>query len=742
MRLRIKLFLALVVLFTAALALLFAASLLGLRLPRRAFVTDGPIAALTLPADQLAAAEVPAALAAAAAGSGANTLLAALESAQGALFSDRALPDTGRETDPLNALCAAAKEAGVQVFAHCSPALGGDLPLDEQGALLRRLLRHYPIAGLILSADGVPAADLAALAGAIGNPPGGRALGLLITDGRSPDAALGAFSPLFIETGDSAQLAAWRAACPDALVLPAAGGELFADAALLREEGEGGLAGALLGSLELTGSDPGRLALLMSYFDPLPAAGGLALSGALTVGYPADGTVTTADSIVVLGLCDGAQPLTLSAGSLRRAAGGAFAAEVPLEEGENTITLSQGAETRTLTVTRRIPQGGGYDGPVPDTRLDETLAGRTVEVTAQLASALSDPASDGAIAMTLYQGARARLRGSAQTLRGGQIVTVYQLSSGDWLLAENARLLEEDEGGEITLAAPSVAETGREISFTFAGGTPVCYDARGEKTLTLTFWDAALGFDPALLACRYVTAATAAPLEDAEGARLTLTLAEDAPLWGYEVSYADGATTLTLTGAPEPSGEPGRPLAGLTVLLDPGHGGADAGALGIGGGAGAPEKAFNLALAGAAADRLTQLGAAVVMTRTGDDARSLQQRWDDCAALRPDLFLALHHNSTALITDTGAAGVEAYYFEPGSAALAGALSSAVSAATGRADGGARWSYFYVTRTTRCPAVLLELGYLSDPDEFESCASAGGLQAAADGIAVGILAALG
>lgn len=156
--------------------------------------------------------------------------------------------------------------------------------------------------------------------------------------------------------------------------------------------------------------------------------------------------------------------------------------------------------------------------------------------------------------MTLYQGGRARLRGSAQTLRGGQIVTVYQLSSGDWLLAENARLLDEGEGGAVTLAAPSVAETGREISFTFAGGTPVCYDARGEKTLTLTFWDAALGFDPALLVCRYVAAATAAPLEDAEGTRLTLTLAEDAPLWGYEVSYADGATTLTLTARPNPAG--------------------------------------------------------------------------------------------------------------------------------------------------------------------------------------------
>ena len=53
MRTRIKFFLVLLVLLTAALAVLFAAALLGLRLPRRAWRTEGPIAAFSLSAGRL-----------------------------------------------------------------------------------------------------------------------------------------------------------------------------------------------------------------------------------------------------------------------------------------------------------------------------------------------------------------------------------------------------------------------------------------------------------------------------------------------------------------------------------------------------------------------------------------------------------------------------------------------------------------------------------------------------------------
>ena len=746
MRTRIKFFLVLLVLLTAALAVLFAAALPGLRLPRRAWRTEGPIAAFSLSAGRLlGAGEDPAALAAIAVevtGCGANTLIAGVESAGGLLFSDKAAPPALEAADPLALLCDAANGAGVQVFARCEAGIAGLAP-KEQGALLRRMLRHYPVAGLIVSSEGSTAAELAALADAIGSPPGHRLLGLLAEDTLAPDSALSGFSLLLIETEDPARLAAWQTACPDALVLPAAGGDsLVLDAQLLRSAAQDGLSGALLGPVEQIAQQPGRVGLLMSYFSPLPETQGFSLPGTLALSYPADGAVTTAESIVLLGSSDPAQPLSVSAGDGPvRASGGSFAAEVPLEVGENEITLSQpGGGSLTVTVLRKEPSRT-WDPPVPDTRLDESLAGRYVEVTAQIASALYDPGSDGAIAMTLSQGGRIRVLGSAETLRSGKITTAWQLSSGDWLLSSAARLLDEEEGAPALLGAPRVTEGERSVQFTFPGGVPVCYDQRGETTLELTFYDAALDFDPALLVCRYVSAAAAEPLEGGEGVRLTLTLSQQDPLWGYRISYNEGETTLTLTGTPQLSGETGRPLSGITVLLDAGHGGSDPGALGIGGSAGLTEKELNLTLATAVRDRLTQLGAAVLMTREGDEEVSLQQRLEQIGSVSPDFFLALHHNSTGLIRETGAMGLEAYYFEPGSAAFAAALLEGVSSATGRPADDAAWNYFYVTRTTLCPAVLFEFGYLVNPAEFEDCIDSAALQRTADGVALGLVSTL-
>ena len=86
-------------------------------------------------------------------------------------------------------------------------------------------------------------------------------------------------------------------------------------------------------------------------------------------------------------------------------------------------------------------------------------------------------------------------------------------------------------------------------------------------------------------------------------------------------------------------------------------------------------------------------------------------------------------------------GLEAYYFEPGSAAFAAALLEGVSSATGRPADDAAWNYFYVTRTTLCPAVLFEFGYLVNPAEFEDCIDSAALQRTADGVALGLVSTL-
>ncbi|MGQ0830632.1 MAG: N-acetylmuramoyl-L-alanine amidase family protein [Microthrixaceae bacterium] len=86
----------------------------------------------------------------------------------------------------------------------------------------------------------------------------------------------------------------------------------------------------------------------------------------------------------------------------------------------------------------------------------------------------------------------------------------------------------------------------------------------------------------------------------------------------------------------------GTALAGATVVLDPGHGGDEPGAVGPGG---ATEKDVNLAIAKEAKRQLEAQGATVVLTRTGDYRITLASRTAIAKALHPVLFLSIHHNA-------------------------------------------------------------------------------------------------
>lgn len=86
----------------------------------------------------------------------------------------------------------------------------------------------------------------------------------------------------------------------------------------------------------------------------------------------------------------------------------------------------------------------------------------------------------------------------------------------------------------------------------------------------------------------------------------------------------------------------GTRITGATVVLDPGHGGGETGAVGP---AGTQEKAVNLGVAEAAKAELERLGATVVLTRTSDYRITLASRAAIATALHPLLFVSIHHNA-------------------------------------------------------------------------------------------------
>ena len=167
-------------------------------------------------------------------------------------------------------------------------------------------------------------------------------------------------------------------------------------------------------------------------------------------------------------------------------------------------------------------------------------------------------------------------------------------------------------------------------------------------------------------------------------------------------------------------------LAGLTVAIDPGHGGYDGGARARE--SGVWEKEVTLQIAQQVEQTLAERGAAVLLTRTEDSClvedgsgkarkrADLQARLDMAQAAGADVFLSIHLNE---YRDRTESGPQVFYQHGADAGrlLAGAMQEALirelkPARVRQANAGD----YYVLRNTALPAALVECGFLSNAEE--------------------------
>ncbi len=710
---------------------------------------------------------------------------------------------TFNKLDPLAILCEEANASGLQVWLSLDPYSSGNYTSEMKGKALalasagsssfspadtayekvlleslHALPKNYPIAGIVLSGLDAstqnatdPTAWTAAFTGTVGqiaaglpgtSPQVSLALSFNETDGllTAADAASlvqnGSVNYLLpgiaAGAGLSARLTTWADAAGGAAALVAvqpqgdsAGTVLFTAAA------SPAYAGAMLGSYQHLQALGGGLSLLTSTWDAAEPAlpQGLAIPHALAVNYPGQNASTTSENLFIMGTSDPTQPLAMNGETIdSRGLGGAFGVLVNLTMGTNTFTFTQGDESVVVQITRNEAATGGGVAEYPHDATQEAQPGQWVRVTTQIASALTDYTDDGSINETFPTGASAVVQNSVETVRYNsetrrtERTWAYQLTSGDYFLAKNCEWV--SGGASITGITAEADEKGEWLTLAGAGA-PAAYVAYGSEpsTLNLTFYDTDLsqleGFSSDM-----VQASSILPGEDGS---LTLVLQMvPGSLWGYSLEYDGDATRLYLKRPPVLSDIPGKPLTGVTVLLDPGHGDQDLGAAGLMGDVGPNEKDLNLALAQSIAYRLRQLGATVTMIRDDDTFYTLEERLAAQTTQKPDFFLAVHHNALDPTRDLNdVAGMQAYYYgiydAPPAGAFAQNLMSAMAAATGRSASEPKWGYYYVTRTTACPSVLFEYGFVTNPAEFEDLTSTDGIWAAACATAEGILASV-
>ncbi|KYH33125.1 N-acetylmuramoyl-L-alanine amidase [Neomoorella mulderi] len=174
------------------------------------------------------------------------------------------------------------------------------------------------------------------------------------------------------------------------------------------------------------------------------------------------------------------------------------------------------------------------------------------------------------------------------------------------------------------------------------------------------------------------------------------------------------------------------------IGIDPGHGGSDPGAVAAGG---LQEKDVTMAVGLALRQLLQEAGVEVVMSRTGDQDVSLADRAGLFNREQVDLIISLHVNSAGT---PAASYVSTFILAPGGQAekIARLIQSELVAATGWPDGGVREANFYILRETDAPAVLVEMGFISNPETAAQLATPAVQQALARAIFRGLAAYLG
>lgn len=179
---------------------------------------------------------------------------------------------------------------------------------------------------------------------------------------------------------------------------------------------------------------------------------------------------------------------------------------------------------------------------------------------------------------------------------------------------------------------------------------------------------------------------------------------------------------------------------GVTVIIDPGHGGIDAGKMGVNG---AEEKEINLRIAMKIKTILDEEGVSTVMTRTSDERLAgsqvddLKARVDIMNSQDPALVVSIHQNS---YRDAGVSGAQVFYHsdsEEGEEAARMIQEQLNKVNPGNTKKIKENDTYYILKNTEVPVVIVECGFLSNFEEAERLSDEGYQETVAEAVAEGI-----
>ncbi|MDX8046475.1 N-acetylmuramoyl-L-alanine amidase [Gracilibacillus sp. S3-1-1] len=173
-------------------------------------------------------------------------------------------------------------------------------------------------------------------------------------------------------------------------------------------------------------------------------------------------------------------------------------------------------------------------------------------------------------------------------------------------------------------------------------------------------------------------------------------------------------------------------LAGYNIVIDPGHGGKDPGAIGFNG---VQEKDVILPTAEKVVNSLRNAGANVIVTRSGDYFVQLEDRSSISNSYYTHAFISLHYDSSI---NSSVSGLTAYVADFNDRNLAESVKSSILSHVNLNDRGVRQANYKVLVNTTAPSILLELGYMTNPGDLAIAQSDSYQNSVAQGITEGLI----
>ncbi|GAA6622265.1 N-acetylmuramoyl-L-alanine amidase [Scytonema sp. NUACC26] len=201
----------------------------------------------------------------------------------------------------------------------------------------------------------------------------------------------------------------------------------------------------------------------------------------------------------------------------------------------------------------------------------------------------------------------------------------------------------------------------------------------------------------------------------------------------YPQPMPNGPMTINPTYGRQPVARRRAPNGRVVIVVDPGHGGKDSGAPGIGG---LLEKNVVLPISQRVASVLEQNGVQVMLTRNSDYFVELQGRVDIADRANADLFVSVHSNSIDGRPDVN--GLETYYYDSGYDLARVVHNTILESIPSLKNRGVRKARFYVLRKSSMPSILVETGYMTGVEDNPRLGSPEYQNRMADAIAQGIL----